>query len=118
MGRKMIDRTGEENYNNYGSLMKIVDYKNANDIIVEFRDEYKIKVNTQYGNFKNGKVKNPYDKSMYKVGYLGNGEYTRDNHLNIYYNWSNMLQRCYDPYFINKNTTYINCYVCEEWHNF
>ena len=29
-----------------------------------------------------------------------------------------MLKRCYDPYYINKKPTYINCYVCEEWHNF
>lgn len=26
-----------------------------------------------------------------------------------------MLQRCYDPYYLNKYPTYINCYVCDEW---
>ena len=31
---KFIDRTGEENYNNFGTLMKIVEYKEARDIIV------------------------------------------------------------------------------------
>ena len=31
---KFIDRTGEENYNTYGTLMKIVEYKDARDIVV------------------------------------------------------------------------------------
>lgn len=26
-----------------------------------------------------------------------------------------MLRRCYDPYYINKELTYIDCYVCDEW---
>ena len=29
-----------------------------------------------------------------------------------------MIHRCYDPYYINEHLTYIDCYVCEEWHNF
>ena len=29
-----------------------------------------------------------------------------------------MLQRCYDPYYLNEHPTYRDCYVCEEWHNF
>jgi len=29
-----------------------------------------------------------------------------------------MLQRCYDPYEINRHPTYIDVFVCEEWHNF
>ena len=26
-----------------------------------------------------------------------------------------MLERCYDPYRLNKYPTYIDCYVCDEW---
>jgi hypothetical protein len=29
-----------------------------------------------------------------------------------------MINRCYNPYYINKELSYIDCYVCEEWHNF
>ena len=29
-----------------------------------------------------------------------------------------MMQRCYDPKFHKKYPTYINCEVCEEWHNY
>lgn len=49
---KKNERLGEERYNNSGYLMKIVEYNNANDIVVEFQDEDKIKVHTGYNNFK------------------------------------------------------------------
>ena len=29
-----------------------------------------------------------------------------------------MIRRCYDPYLLNEHPTYIECLVCEEWHNF
>lgn len=118
MGRKTIDRTGEENYNSEGTLMRIVEYKNNNNIIVEFQDEYKTKVHTQYNHFKNGNVKNPFYKSIFGIGYIGEGKYkTRENYklTKAYGTWHCMLQRCYEPYTINKHLTYIDCYVCDEW---
>ena len=36
MGRKVIDRTGEENINEFGSKMIIKEYRNALDIDVYF----------------------------------------------------------------------------------
>ncbi|ATW62060.1 hypothetical protein [Dickeya phage Coodle] len=32
--------------------------------------------------------------------------------------WRNMLQRCYDPKFHLRYTTYLNCSVCKEWFSF
>lgn len=114
-----IDRTGEENYNVYGTLMRIVEYKWANDIIVEFQDEHKTRVHTQYKCFKKGGVKNPYDRETFGVGYIGVGEYkSKDKNgkeTKVYITWQNMLKRCYDPYYLNKRPTYIDCYVCNEW---
>lgn len=121
MGRKKIDRTGEESYNTFGTLMKIVEYKDVDNIWVEFQDEYKEKVPTQYNNFKRGNVKNPYDKEVYGVGYIGVGKYkVSDNgkHTKAYKVWHSMIKRCYDPYYLNKNPTYIDCFVCDEWLNF
>ena len=121
MSRKMIDRTGEENYNNEGTLMRIIKYRRVNDIFVEFQDEYKANVHTTYSSFKKGNVKNPFHKSVYSVGYIGIGKYkTKLNgkQTKVYEVWQKMLQRCYDPYYINKYPTYIDCYVCKDWHNF
>jgi hypothetical protein len=121
MGRNKIDRTGEENCNSFGTLMKIVECKSAINIIVEFQDEYKASVHTSYQAFKRGNVKNPYDREVFDVGYIGAGKYkTSENgkKTKVYEIWKNMMQRCYDPYYINKYPTYIDCYVCELWHNF
>ena len=112
------ERLGEENYNSYGTLMKIVEYNTRNDTIIEFQDEYKERVHGAYKEFKKGMIRNPYDKSVYNIGYLGKGKYGCESHREIYYFWKHMLERCYDPYYINKFPTYIDCYVCEEWHNY
>lgn len=118
MSKKIVDRIGEENHNRKGTLMRIIEYNNAKDIIVEFQDEYKVKVHTEYKHFKKGNIKNPYDKSVWCIGYIGEGRYNIKNHLYIYDKWHDMLKRCYDPYYLNKELTYVDCYVCEEWHNF
>lgn len=56
--RRKTDRVGETGISNDGCLMKIVVYTNANDIIVEFQDEYKYQKRTNYKAFKKGNVKN------------------------------------------------------------
>lgn len=63
-------------------------------------------------------MKNLYNKNISGVGYLGEGKYNRKDYFKIYYIWTQMLQRCYNPYCINKHPTYKDCYVCEEWHCF
>ena len=55
MGRKIINRTGEENINNQGLKMKIINYKNAHDIDVQFEDG-KIRKHMRYDHFKKGEI--------------------------------------------------------------
>ena len=116
------ERLGEISISLEGYEMKIVEYNNYTDIVVEFQDEYKAKVHTTYQHFKNDKwVKNPYHPRIFGVGYFGQGKYeTQKNKKKnrVYQTWKSMLQRCYDPYYINEHPTYIDCYVCKEWHNF
>lgn len=115
------ERLGEINISNEGYEMKIVEYNNYSDIWIEFRDEYKSKIHTTYQNFKKGKVKNPYHPSIYEVGYIGEGKYkskANGKQTKVYRVWKCMLERCYNPWFLNKEPTYIDCYVCKEWHNF
>lgn len=125
MGEKGInkreERLGEINISNEGCKMMIIEYKNKNNIIIEFQDEYKAKIHTDYTTFKRGEIKNPFYPSVYGVGYLGEGKYKASENgkkTKAYEVWRNMLKRCYDPYYINKNLTYIDCYVCNEWLNF
>ena len=112
------ERLGENNISNEGYEMKIIEYNKANDIIVEFQDKHRVKVHTQYSSFKSGNVKNPYHKSVFNIGYLGQGEYKisrNGKHTKAYIYWRHMLKRNYDPYLLNKYPTYRDCYVCDEW---
>lgn len=113
-----IDRTGEEGYNTFGTKMIVIECKSAVNMTVEFQDKYKYKKKCAYKEFKNGNVKNPYDREIYGVGYFGVGKYDCKNYSIIYQTWRDMIRRCYDPYAINKHLAYKDCFVCEEWHNY
>lgn len=117
-----IDRIGLSNINCQGCEMKIIEYNNAKNIIIEFQDKYKAKINTAYKEFKNGSIKNPYYPSVYNVGYLGQGKYkTRDENgeqIKSYIMWRGILERCYSERNKKIRPTYNDCSVCEEWHNY
>ena len=59
-------------------------------------------------------------KLVYGVGvndYKGNTKY---NHVHIpsYHTWGQMLKRCYSKEFLDRQPTYRECSVCEEWWSF
>ena len=116
------ERLRETNISSEGYEMKIVEYKDSHDIIIEFQDEYKCRKRSSYKKFKDGNIRNPYRKMFFGVGYIGEGKYkSREKDGKItkaYQTWHNMMKRCYDPYELNRHPTYIDCYVCEEWHSF
>lgn len=119
--RKKIDRTGEENYNNFGSLMIIKEHRAYDDMDIYFPDYDWIFEHAMYYNFTEGNIKCPYEPRLYNIGYIGEGKYKtkeKNKHTSAYITWSNMLQRCYNQKYINKNPAYMGCSVCEEWHNF
>ena len=125
MSRK-IDRTGETNISNEGCVMKIVEYNNNCDVIIEFQDEHKYRVHTSYKHFKNGECKNPFFPSVYGHGYLGidkNGNVPKVSELKNdkrvqtweYDRWCKMLIRCFDNKYKEKKPTYKNVTCCERW---
>jgi hypothetical protein len=65
-----------------------------------------------------GEAVDPYARTVYGVGYLGHGKYTRKEFRNVYLAWVDMLGRCYCPSMQTRHETYSGCVVCEEWHNF
>lgn len=112
------DRTGEIATNTNGSKMKIIKYINKDNIDVLFIEQNYIKKNVKYRAFVKGNIKSPYDKTVYGIGYIGEGIYSHKNNSIIYNVWANMLQRCYLKDFQDKQTSYRGCTVCDEWHNF
>lgn len=101
--------------------MKIIEYRNYSDIDIEFLDDNKyIKRHVTFGNFKRGEVKNPYDKTIFNIGYIGEG----NNLIKVdgkpsktYSIWHEIISRCYGNE--KKYPSYYGiCTVCKEWHCF
>jgi hypothetical protein len=117
--RNKTGRIGEIKENTYGSKMEIIEYKKFSDITVKFENGYLIRTN--YDSFNKGLVLNPYDRTVFGTGYLGEGDYKGmvDGILtDQYLRWKGVLDRCCDLKFKEKKPTYIDVTVCEEWHNF
>ena len=114
---KKCNRINEENYNYQGCLMKIVEYNQTNNIVVEFQDNYRAKVQTRYKLFLSGQIRNPYYPIVFGVGILGNKYSAKTNgKLSKEYNaWSGMLRRCYDTKYKNNKPTYKEAACCKEW---
>lgn len=101
------ERLGEVRLNNQGCLMKIIEYNMANDIVVEFQDEFKSKIQTRYSMFQKGEIRNPYHSNVFG-GMTGNKYPVKVNGKTIkeYSTWHNMLDKCVN----NEEYT-----VCKEW---
>ena len=110
-------RIGEESLNCQGDLMRIIKYNKAADIIVEFQDEYKTKIHTEYKHFSSGNVKNPYHPSLYGFGMVGNKCPASMNGKDAkeYKAWNHILERCFSEKYRNKQPTYRDVSVCKEW---
>ena len=118
---KKNDRIGEERVNNFGSKMVIKEYRGCMDIDVYFPEYNWTFKHATYQSFKNGKIKCPYEPSIYGVGYLGEGKYkpTENSKLTDKYKiWHGMLMRCYDPKYHKKHPSYKGCKVEDHWLNF
>ena len=118
------ERLGEIRNNTFGTLMKIIRYRSNNDIDVEFLDEnHFIKEHCTYSNYKKGNIKNPYDRTLFGVGYVGIGNnitgLPKLGMTDEYHCWQNMLERCYCDKLKKLHLAYYGkCKVCDEWHNF
>lgn len=95
--------------------MKIVEYNRATDIIVEFQDEHKAKVHTNYACFLKGAVRNPYHTLIYGVATKGDSLPTKINGEMVkeYKVWFQMIRRCFATR--DCEPTYENVTCCKEW---
>ena len=117
----LINRVGEISINTQGCIMEIIECFSSIDNTVLFKDDKgTITYNVGYKDFKKGSVKNYNLPSVFNIGYLGYGNYSPINSKKAYRTWNSMLSRCYDlkSQISPKNTSYVNCFVDENGHNF
>lgn len=114
-------RLGQVGKNKFGSVMVVEKYNTTLDIWVKF--EQGNLVHTDYKAFCKGNVKNIFDRSVFGIGYIGQGDYkvmVDRKPTPQYATWRSMLNRCYNhnKEYCKNNYTYIDCTVSDEWHNF
>jgi hypothetical protein len=115
---KVLNRVGEVSYTKYGTKAIIIKYEGKNDVYIQFDDEYKYVYKTTYSDFLHREIRNPYDKSVCNMGYIGVGIYKsriKGQKTKVYNIWEDMIRRCYS---YNKYQTYKDCIVSDIWLNF
>ncbi len=111
------DRVGEKFITKENYEIIIIEYFNNENCTISFLNGIKL-YKKQYVDIKKGSIKNPYHPSVCGVGYLGIGKYKYKSYSNFRNVWVNMIRRCYDVKTQEKQPTYKDVTVCEEWHNF
>jgi hypothetical protein len=114
------DRVGEIHLTNEGYEVEIVECFSAKNLTIRFDTGVLLK-NRCYRDIAIGAIKNPLHPSVYGVGYYGIGEYdynARSKNLKGYKTWSGLLERVFSKLYIEKQPTYKDVTVCEEWKNF
>lgn len=90
----------------------------GNKLLIKFQDDTGFTKIVSKSDLVRGKVKNPYQKLHYGLGYFGEGPFKSRNdgcRTKEYDTWTCMLQRCYGE---NRPSHYENCNVAAPWHNF
>lgn len=104
--------------NKAGRWCEIIEVKGWSDVVVRFDDTGTIK-SFQADSLKRGTFFDPYYKTYWGFGYIGEGKYTGKSHKSAFNTWMHMVERCYDT-----ESKYYPLYggvgvkVSQEWSNF
>lgn len=125
MGRKIVKgqkpsvEVGQVYVTNCGLSCEVIDYNGCEDVSVRFEDGFVTSTYSQ--SLREGTVRNPFHKSVYGIGYLGQGKYTasiKGKDTLEYKFWKGVLYRCYSEGIKVFAPSYDNCTATDEWHNF
>ena len=117
--RKHIGETYMTNENLGEYICKIIDGGSKENFCTVLINSWTGEV--RFSNLKRGKIKYPYFKSLYGVGFIGEGKYKTkiDGKTTLQYQvWKNMITRCYSKKYQENQPTYKGVEVCKEWHNY
>lgn len=112
---------GNKYLTNEGYEVVIIDYIDRHHVLIKFVSRPELQLWSTIQNIKRGQIKNPYHKTVYGIGYYGNGVYhARNNNIKTeeYIKWSSMFTRCYNEQYQKRQPTYIGCSVAEDFWNF
>ena len=117
------NKLGFENISFEGYKFHVIEFIDYFNVIIQFDDEYKIKVKTQWKECESGNIRNPYHKSILGVACLGLDKNNKRPKTSInsiktreYEVWRGILDRCYNTksnkykYYGGKGVR-----ICDRW---
>lgn len=118
--RRADNRTkleGQIFHTKQGYDIKIVDYMDVHNVIVQFVCDGFLKL-TSMSAIRKGLVWYPFERNKYG-GYAGNGIYNQGNSKQVNSIWFNMLQRATPEFWADERfKKYTGTKICAEWYNF
>ena len=111
------NRVGEKYITNEGYQIEIIEYFEVSNCTVRLEDGNVLK-NKHFSSIVKGQIKNPYHKSVYGVGYLGQGNYGMKKDIKLYTIWKSLIQRCYCEKYQEKYPSYKDVTITEDWKCF
>jgi len=111
------ERTGKSYQSKNFGIIKIIEYFTSRNCTIQFEDGTILK-NINYDSAIRGNVKNPNQKDICGVGYLGIGKYNKKDDKKLTTTFQSMFSRSYNLNQQKSNKSYMGSVVCEEWHNF
>lgn len=122
MGNSAKYKIGDKITTNEGFVVEIIDAisipKKSILYKVKFLDEFGAEKLTRSSELNIGCIRNPYNKGLFGVGFIGEGKYNCANSPDAYLRFRFMLERCYSPEWHARFPTYIGVTVDPKWHNF
>lgn len=104
---------GDKFKTNEGYVVEVLEYVNATNILVCFKDPVHVTKTVQADKLRRGKISNPYHRALYGIGFLGEG-ISRE----FKSQWSAMFRRCFSEAKTSKSHFYKDVSISEDWHNF
>lgn len=102
---------------NQGYKIKIIDYMDARNVLVQFVHDGFIK-NAFMSAIKRGAVDYPFHKNKYGA-YFGIGPYNTVQYKYVHSAWGKMFERCFgENYKVNKYRMYNYVTISQDWYNF
>lgn len=96
-------------------IIEVLEYPHCK---IKFLDKYGYECISQRTHIKSGNIRNPYRKSYYNVGYIGEPNYEDCNYNLCMNTWDKMMSRCYCEATHKVQPNYIGTIVCDDWLNF
>lgn len=112
-------KIGEVFASNFGTEYEVLEYLDCYNVKVKFLDLFGFEGWFQSDAVRKGGIRNPYDKTVHGVGYMGEGgaeTVANKSRLVEREAWYAMMSRSYCPKFKSKYRKYSECTVSEDWH--